>query len=55
MLLWRVDYRGKVLSTLGTVSAVDEESALTKAAELFNIGFTDRTKLVVTRIDTEQK
>ena len=27
MLLWRVDYFGKVLSTLGTISASDEKSA----------------------------
>jgi len=37
MLLWRVDYLGKVLSKLGTISAVDEQSAIDKAAVVFHI------------------
>jgi hypothetical protein len=55
MLLWRVDYRGKVLSTLGTVSAMDEKSAIARAAELFNIPFANRNKLVVTEIEIPEK
>ena len=50
MLLWRVEYRGKVLSTLGTVSSMDEKSAVDKAAEIFKIPFADRNRLFVTEI-----
>ena len=50
MLLWRVDYFGKVLSTLGTISASDEKSAIDKAAAVFHITPTRRSKLVVTKI-----
>ena len=53
MYLWRVDYRARTLTTLGTVAAMDERAAIKKAAELFHISFANRTKLVVTRIDTE--
>ena len=55
MLLWRVDFRGKVLSTLGTVTAMDEKSAINKAAELFNITFANRNKLVVTKSEIPEK
>ena len=34
---WRVDYIGKVLSTLGTVEAPDEKSAIAEAAREFHI------------------
>ena len=50
MLLWRVDYFGKVLSTLGTISASDERSAIDKAAAVFHITPARRSKLVVTKI-----
>jgi hypothetical protein len=50
MLLWRVDYFGKVLSTLGTISASDEKSAIDKAAVVFHITPARRSKLVVTKI-----
>ena len=53
MYLWRVEYRAKSLSTLGTVAAMDETAAIKKAAELFHISFANRHKLVVTRIDTD--
>ena len=55
MLLWRVEYRGKVLSTLGTVSAMDEKSAIDKAAEIFTIPFADRNRLFVTEIKIPEK
>jgi hypothetical protein len=54
MFIWRVDYRGKVLSTLGTVVAVDEKSAIKRAAEVFNITFANRNKLVVTKIENPE-
>jgi hypothetical protein len=50
MLLWRVDYFGKVLSKLGTISASDEKSAIDKAAAVFHITPARRSKLVVTKI-----
>jgi hypothetical protein len=46
---WRVDYIGKVLSTLGTVEAADEKSALAEAAKQFNITPARRNKIAVTR------
>jgi hypothetical protein len=55
MFIWRVDYRGKVLSTLGAVTAVDKKSAVNKAAEVFNITFASRSKLVVTKIEIPEK
>ena len=33
MARWRVDYLGKVLMTLGSVEAPDQESAIAQAAE----------------------
>ena len=50
MLLWRVDYFGKVLSTLGTISASDEKTAIDKAAAVFHITPARRSKLVITKI-----
>jgi hypothetical protein len=55
MFIWRVDYRGKVLSSPGTVVAVDEKSAINRAAKLFNITFANRNKLVVTKIEIPEK
>jgi hypothetical protein len=48
---WRVDYIGKVLSTLGSIEAPDEKSAITEAANLFNIPPARRNKIVVTKIE----
>jgi hypothetical protein len=39
-----------VLQTLGTVEAPDENSAITKAAEEFNITPARRNKIVVTKL-----
>jgi hypothetical protein len=47
---WRADYIGKVLSTLGTVEAPDEKSAIAKAAEEFNITPARQNKIVVTKL-----
>jgi hypothetical protein len=55
MLLWRIDYFGKVLSTLGTISASDERSAIDKAAAVFHITPAIRSKLVVTKIVVARK
>jgi hypothetical protein len=44
-----------LLSTLGTVAAMDEKSAINKAAELFDITFANRNKLVVTQIEIPEK
>jgi hypothetical protein len=55
MGFWRVDHFGKVLSTLGTVSAADEKSAIDKAAAVFHITPARRTKLVVTKIVVPEK
>jgi hypothetical protein len=41
---WRVDYIGKVLSTLGQVEAASEREAIAKAAEEFNIAPARRIK-----------
>ena len=41
---WRVDFIGKVLSTLGTVEASDEKSAIAEAAKQFNITPARRNK-----------
>lgn len=48
---WRVDYIGKVLSTLGTVEAPDERSAVAKAAEEFNITPARRNKIAVVKLE----
>ena len=37
MARWRVDFAGTVLSTLGTVEAPDEKSAIEQAAKEFRI------------------
>jgi hypothetical protein len=37
MARWRVDFAGNVLSTLGTVEASDENSAVEQAAKEFRI------------------
>ena len=50
MARWRVDFFGKVLSTLGSVEAPDEKSAIAEAAREFNITPTWRNKLVVTKV-----
>ena len=55
MLLWRVDYLGKVLSKRGTISAADEQSAIDKAAVVFHITPARRSKLVVTQFVVPQK
>jgi hypothetical protein len=47
---WRVDFFGKVLSTLGSVEAPDEKSAIAEAAREFNITRARRNKLVVTKV-----
>jgi len=47
---WRVDYIGKVLSTLGQVEAATERQAIAKAAEEFNIAPARRNKIAVTRL-----
>jgi hypothetical protein len=54
MARWRVDYIGKVLSTLGTVEAPDERSALTEAAKQFNITPARRNKLTVVRLEERE-
>ena len=51
---WRVDYIGKVLSTLGTVEARDEREAIAKAAEEFNITAARRNKIAVTKVETKR-
>jgi hypothetical protein len=51
---WRVDFIGKVLSTLGSVEAPDQEGAIAKAAKLFNIPPARQNKIVVTRLDTKE-
>ena len=51
MFLWRVDLIDDTPSTLGTVAAADERSALIKAAILFRITPARRRKLVVTKIE----
>jgi hypothetical protein len=50
MARWRADYIGKVLSTLGTVEAPDEKSAIAKAAEEFNITPGRRNKIAITKL-----
>ena len=52
---WRVDFIGKVLHTLGSIEAPDEESAIAKAAKLFNIPPTQQNKIVVTRLKEADK
>ena len=52
---WRVDYIGKVLSTLGTVEARDEREAIAKAAEEFNITAARRNKIAVTKLARNRK
>jgi hypothetical protein len=47
---WRVNYIGKVLQTLGTVEAPDENGAIAKAAEEFNITPVRRNKIAVTKL-----
>ena len=47
---WRVDIMGKVLATLGSVEAPDDERAIAKAAKEFHITPARLTKLVVTKI-----
>lgn len=37
MARWRVGFAGKLLSTIGTVEASDEKSAIEKAAKEFRI------------------
>jgi hypothetical protein len=44
-----------VLSTLGTVEAPDEKSAMTEAAKQFNITPARRIKLTVTRLDIDER
>ena len=50
MARWRVDYLGKVFSTLGTVEAQDVRSAIAKAAREFNITPARRYRIKVTEI-----
>ena len=47
---WRVDYIGKVLSTLGQIEAATEREAVAKAAEEFNIAPARRNKIVGTKL-----
>jgi hypothetical protein len=49
---WRVDYIGKVLSTLGQVEAATEREAIAKAAEEFNITPARQNKIAVTKIES---
>jgi hypothetical protein len=48
---WRIDYIGKVLSTLGTVEAPDAKSAIIEGDKQFNITPSRVNKITVTRID----
>ena len=50
MARWRVDFIGKVLSTLGTVEAVDEKFAFVEAAKQFNIPPARQNKITLTKI-----
>jgi hypothetical protein len=47
---WRVDIMGKVLATLGSVEAPDEESAIAAPKE-FHITPARRNKIAVARIE----
>jgi hypothetical protein len=51
---WRVDFMGKVLHTLGSIEAPDEESAVAQAAQLFNIPQAREDKIVVTKLDIKE-
>lgn len=55
MAKWRVDFAGKVLSTLGTVDAPDEESAIDQAAQKFRITGTRRAFIRVTKTSEDDK
>jgi hypothetical protein len=48
---WRVDFIGKVRSTLGTVEAPDQESAIAEATKQFHITPSRRNRIVVTNLD----
>ena len=51
----RVDIIGKVLRTLGAVEAPDEKSAIAEAAKEFHIAPARRNKIVVTRLDIDER
>jgi 1,2-phenylacetyl-CoA epoxidase PaaB subunit len=53
---WRVEIRGmgKRPSTLGSVEAADERSAIVEAAKRFNITPARRDKIIVTRTQTSE-
>jgi 1,2-phenylacetyl-CoA epoxidase PaaB subunit len=54
MPCWRVDFKGKVLMTLGSVEAPDEASAIAQAAELYNIRPARQNKIVVKRLEIKE-
>jgi hypothetical protein len=51
---WRVDFMGKVRSTLGTVEASEQGSAIAEAAKQFHITPAQRKKIVVTRLEIKE-
>ena len=54
MARWRVDFIGKVRSTLGTVEAPDPKSAAAEAAKQFRITPARRYKILVTKLDIKE-
>jgi hypothetical protein len=52
---WRVDFLGKVRSTLGAVEAADEKSAVAEAVRQFHITPARRIKVRVTQTRAAEK
>jgi hypothetical protein len=52
---WRVDFIGKVLSTLSTVEALDEKSAIAEAVKEFHPMSARRNKLTVMKLMKKDK
>jgi hypothetical protein len=55
MARWRVDFVGKVLRSLGSLEAPDENTAIDEAAKEFNTPPARRNKIVVTQVDTKRE
>jgi hypothetical protein len=55
MARWFVDFAGKVLSTLGSVEAPDEKSAIEQAAKDFRIPPARRDFIRVTQVSERHK